>query len=389
MITTFDPVMPKTVPSTYSWDNGIPSPTSSELTDLQVDEEGYLVGYAPFAFVRLSSVSTPEPTDSALTVFRTINFNDYYNCESVLLTSLGFDEAYFCHVYVMPGIYEPAMTTIQYVTSVDTGQQPTIFYQQETIEESQAPVFDLLEQIDRGRIYWNWNKLVCNSPEICDTGVGDLTNNSITWKQASCNEVYSKTWQSVSGNCFESPLVVGPSSASVSKLANKIKIKEISPVAYLSAAQPDSLNRISPLSATLTARFTKCGSFPIEKIVWDLGDGSPQLIQRRWSVNASDPFVYTGVFSSDPNDPRNYDVKHIYTINKNTGFSFYPSITAYASSTSTTDCASTTVGPIKPQTYSLTNNKIKLLQNNVDDQKVFSALLQIGEDITAAKFSNS
>lgn len=54
MIITFDSVSPKTVPSTYSWDNGVPSATSPSLVDLTVDSEGYYIGYAPFVLIRLS-----------------------------------------------------------------------------------------------------------------------------------------------------------------------------------------------------------------------------------------------------------------------------------------------------------------------------------------------
>jgi hypothetical protein len=335
--------------------------------------------------MRLSSVPIFETGDDVYTIFRTINFKDYYNCTYNQLTSIGFDENYYCHVYVMPGTYEASLTHTQYSTAFGV-ELPTIVYQQDVIDEYQAPVLDLISENDRGRISWKWDKLVCNSDEICDTGLGDLTITSITWLSAKCSEYYSKAWKDTKGSCFEAPPVLVPSDSVVINIQNKLKVIELTPTAYLSAIQPDQLNRVSPLSATLTARFTKCGSFPIEKIVWDLGDGSPLLTQRRWAVVSSDPFVYSGALASDPSDPRNYDVKHVYKVTKDSVYTFYPSITAYAYSTGTTDCASTIIGPIQPQTYDKDANKASLLQNNINDQKKFSILLQYDEDIVAAKF---
>lgn len=391
MIVTFDSVLPKTVAPTYSWDDGIPSSTNPSLLNMQVDSEGYYIGYAPFALIRLSSAPVFEPGDeSVYTVYRKINFGDYYNCSQNQLTSLGFDEDYYCHVYVMPGTYEVGMTYTKYTTAADVGEQQTILYQQESFDIEQAPVLDLITENDRGRIYWRWNKLTCDSEEsgnICDTGQGDLTITPITWKESQCSEYYSKTWKDVSGGCFEAPPVLTPSDLITNNLGNKIKVVEITPTAYLSAVQPvDPLTRISPLSATLTARFTRCGSFPIEKITWDLGDGSPILTQRRWAIDNSYPFVFTGAISTDPSDPRNYDVKHVYTVTKNSGYTFYPSITCHAYSTGTTDCASTVIGPIRPQQFDSSLNQVSLLQNNLNDQKSFAVLLQVGDDATTAKF---
>lgn len=386
MIVTFDPVLPKTVPPTYSWDEGIPSSAGANLIDLEVDSEGYYIGYAPFALVRLSSVPVFENGDeSVYTVYRALDFNDYYNC-SPQLTSLGFDQEYFCHVYVMPGTYDVEMSYTIYLTAADSEEQQTVLYQQEALEEDESPIFGLISENDRGRIYWKWDSLLCDAPIICDTGQSELGNTAIPWISAAYGEHYNKTWDQMTGNCFETPPVLTPLETGKKTLPNKLKILEILPIAYLSAAQPDLLDRVSPLSAILTARFTKTGSFPIEKIVWDLGDGSPFLTQRRWAVDSSYPFLYTGALSNDPSDPRNYDVQHVYNVTKNTDFTFYPSITAYAYSTGTADCASTVIGPIQPQHYNHTGTNISLLQNNVDDQKTFTMLYQIEDDVIAAKF---
>ena len=393
MNTTLDLITKKTVPSTYSWDQGSPSFDDPSLVDMQIDSDGYLIGYAPFTFVSLSTVSTLEVGDNIITSFKTVSFNDYYNSNGLVLSAFGFDMKIFCHVYVMPGIYDPSMTTVEYASASDSGRYPKIYFQQESLGDLQeGPVLDYVEGLYRGRIYWNWNKLYCDPPFICDTGLIDQANRAITWEQTKCFQYYGKTWEEVGDTCFEGPPIVTQSTSpdAPTGLPNKIKIKEILPMAYLSASQPlDPLERISPLSSTLTARFTKTGSFPIEKIVWDLGDGSPLLVQRRWANDTKHPFVYTGAFPNDVNDPRNYDVQWLYTVDKSYGFSYYPSITAYASSTGTTDCASTTVGPIWPKSYDPLINKPFLLQNNVNDDKVFSVLFQIEKDVVAAKFDKN
>jgi hypothetical protein len=447
MYITFDTVLPKTVPSTFSWDNGLPN-ESSGLIDLEIDSDGNYIGYAPFVLMRLSSVpliddaevtqsytwkdlsacsggqgvlntwaerkcdqqggkqwkdigSTAsgsgcadiDPKDSQIyTIFRKIDFNDYYNCSQNTLTSIGFDENFYCHVYVMPGTYQPLLTFTSYITAEGTEATETILYQQESLDAEQSPA---LEFISRGDIVWKWERLTCNAiPTSSNEGcivTSNSTNviNTITWSDTKCVSAFNQTWKQSLDRCLEFTPVISPLPLSRRTASKKIKIVEITPTAYLSAIQPsDPTTRISPLSVTLTSRFTKCGSFPIEKITWDLGDGSPILTQRRWSINNSYPFVYTGAISNDANDPRNYDVKHVYTVTKDSDFTFYPSMTAHAYSTDTKDCASTVVGPIKPQEYDMSTHNISLLQTNVSDQKVFTALVQIGDDVAVTKFEN-
>ena len=120
--------------------------------------------------------------------------------------------------------------------------------------------------------------------------------------------------------------------------------------------------RLTPLTVRLSPKHVICGSFPIEKIVWDMGDGSPLITQRRWAPTLEHPFVYStslltetdptnlkvysGSLENDPQDPRNYDVEHTYYRTLQGPHSFYPSMTAYASSTGTYDTAAAVVGPL-------------------------------------------
>lgn len=521
MIVTFDPLLPKTISPNYSWDDGYPS-LEDNVQDVVVDSEGYYVGYAPFVLMRLSSVPVLQDCldSSSYTIFRSVDFEDHYNCQTRQLSTLGFDETQYCHVYVMPGTYEISTAYSAYTAAADPGKDPTIVYEQEPISEYEAPVFDLITGKNRGRIYWTWEKLVCDAEQICDTGRIEPTITSVPWVSAECGNFYEKTWEDAMTSCnltwrdaksplkvycdvtwkttkeeeecstwrdtkatdscdscttwshvkqknfctfnwkntkaenecrswkdlsqerlctrwiqatedyirtqlvsdlvddpcnptcrtwkntkedcscltwretrfgdfdacFEAPPVLTPFKSLVNTSAYKIKVLEIPPDAYITADLPDQQDQISPLATTLTSRFTKCGSFPIEKIVWDLGDGSPLLTQRRWAINNSYPFVYTGALSADPKDPRNYDIEHVYEVTDESSRTFYPSLTAYAYSTGTTDCAATVIGPIKSQQYSLFDNRLTLLQNNINDQKTFAALLQIGNDIAAVKF---
>ena len=133
----------------------------------------------------------------------------------------------------------------------------------------------------------------------------------------------------------------------------------------------------------MSPKLSQTGSFPIEQIDWDLGDGSPILTQKRWDVNRSEDFIFNNNFPFDWEDPRNYDVVHTYSKTNDSDFTFYPSLTVYASSTKSSDCVSGIVGPIKidelPQEDIYSNTyidiekkskvfqKIKLMQNELTE----------------------
>lgn len=212
------------------------------------------------------------------------------------------------------------------------------------------------------QITWKWNNIT--NPTSSQFASG------IIWDYLKETEPEATTWDYVEE--FQAGTFVptlSTTAVSVTKEAI-IRVLEILPQAYLIAGSPSKVeapisNRISPLTVRLSPKHTISGSFPIEKIVWDLGDGSPLLIQRRWSINLDAPFVYTGAISEDYQDPRNYDVIHTYIKTPDTGFSFYPSITAYASNTHSSDCAATMVGPlVLDQT---TGSNFKLMQTDLTE----------------------
>ena len=122
-------------------------------------------------------------------------------------------------------------------------------------------------------------------------------------------------------------------------------VQEILPKANLySVTQPTT--GYAPFLVRLTARTTIPGSFPVDKILWDFGDGSERLLVSRYYNEPNSNLIFTNVLSSDSQDPRNYDVLHTYTRECDTYPVFYPSITAYSSSTNSVDTCSLTIGPV-------------------------------------------
>ena len=218
-------------------------------------------------------------------------------------------------------------------------------------------------EISTNNTIWRWDNIKCN------TGNNPLVD-PITWDEVRCSVPGGKTWGQVSLNCDE----LAPTlSAGVREIVKEavIRVLENPPKVYLHAIDlPDLQELRSPLTVRLTPRYIKCGSFPIEKIVWDLGDGSPLLIQRRWANLVNEPFTYNGVFNLDYEDPRNYDIIHTYTKTLESIHTFYPSITAYASSTGTIDCAAIVVGPLQVNKTEVVAPEITLLQNELTDHGV-------------------
>lgn len=406
MNSTFDIFSIKTVPATYSWDKGTPVVTYTKfITDLSAcktpssNDIGHeYVGYAPFMQVSLSS-SPGSISKSFLALRRTADYGDYYNSDSNLVTFPTLSNELFCHVYVMPGLYSIRFERTEYIeaAAIDTlspyGSATNVTYIQKIGKEENIP------------LSWQWYNFMCNSANphnmsttwlsagfqqpsqltwtetsgpcinlgqteqilwkwdyiTCVSDANEVTN-AITWDETKSSVFGNTTWEHVSGNCSNSSAPVLSSSTQTAFKEAFIRVLEIPPTAYLKVLETGELT--SPAIVTLSPRETICGSFPIEKIVWDLGDGSPLLVQQRWSNTLQEPFVFSGALSEDYQDPRNYDVKYTYTRTSG-NFSFYPSITAYASSTNTSDCAATILGPIK--LANTTGSNFKLLQNELTE----------------------
>jgi hypothetical protein len=204
---------------------------------------------------------------------------------------------------------------------------------------------------------WIWNNITCNLS-------ANPFGTSLTWDQSRCSEPEGATWDTIKSACSTFTTTLSSKTETIEHIAT-LRVIEIPPTAYLEVTDI-SPNKLSPLTVRLSPRFIRAGSFPIEKIVWDLGDGTPLLTQKRWSPATEAPFVFSNIYNLDWQDPRNYDIVHTYNKTFSSGFSFYPSLTAYASSTSSSDCAAAIVGPLKLQDAKAL--EFTLLQNELTNE---------------------
>lgn len=394
---TFDFLSIKTVLSSYSWDidkNPSPSSLITNASLLTASNTNFF-GYAPFVYVSLSS-SVGSVASEDVAFQRYVNFGDYYNTETNVLFSPTLSNVAFCHNYIMPGVYSIEMEIIKYTLVQKSSAQAIVYYQ-----TSEPP--------ERFPLSWQWYNLTF------PTSASSAYNTPLTWKQTKFQEQQQLFWFQTYGPCYNidqpnsqtswtwnnvtSAIETNPYAISqtwnqttgltctkwnditgcfvfssqntlsaIPKIFTKTKylsVIEIPPKCYLSTVDPLPVENTSPYTVQLTPRFIKSGSFPIEKIVWDLGDGSPLLTQRRFALNTNSPFVYNYQFEVDEHDPRNYDVIHTYYKTSRSQYSFYPSITAYASSTGTQDCAAIHIGPISLSETETEN--INLIQCELTD----------------------
>lgn len=253
-----------------------------------------------------------------------------------------------------------------------TNWKQTEFQAENQLFWSETTPCVILQQLQDVNVNWRWENLECNS-----TIIEPYSPTTKTWDELVCAQTTGRSWTNLALRCSErSTQVQIISSITTTETEKKafVKVLENPPKAILSFTnQPSSFeNRISPLTIRLTPRFTKCGSFPIERIVWDLGDGSPLLEQKRWNINVNVPFVYNRTYISDPFDPRNYDVIHTYKKTSRSEYAFYPSLTAFASSTGTSDSVSNIVGPLKLP--DIIGEEINLIQAEmVSDKNLYLA----------------
>jgi len=461
----------KTVPSDYSWDQGIPN--SSTLVNC-VSSNGQLIGYAPFTAAQIKSI-IGQPNIFAIAFNRKADFGDYYNSETNVQTTPNSGTHIFCHNYIMPGEYTLTIEQTQYITLnnedrfdclqkycldwnwtnrecivdssynttwantissqtfekkwayepcednklgtyglyIEKGQstenrlpfswqwynffnedsdERNVFYssfepRQERLLNTNLPrtwddaVFQGDQQVTWDEALgpcletrtddssWRWNKVRCDSNEVL--------NQKVPWKKTKKGEIIPRLWKQVRGaGCLEKiPLLSANTLANTKELF--IKILEIPPIAYLHVEQQSPTNT-SPYTVKLSPKYVQSGSFPIEKIVWNFGDGSPLLEQSRYDLNKNDPFVYSDQFGFDVDDPRNYDVVHTYYRTETSSSCFYPSITAYASSTNTSDCGAVIVGPLEFEVNDVKD--FHLLQNKLNE-KGTAYLGQLNQDI--------
>jgi hypothetical protein len=363
MITNFEVLSAYTVPETYSWDLG--APFRSVLTNEKAySTTVYVSGYAPGVHVIIANTSQPDFSYDLLGYYW--DFGDYYNLDSNTFTLSC--PSLVDHYYIMPGIYNIILT-------------------QKAVKTSGS--LTLGENLCRGKfnIRWNWTILECGSTEqkkwdetTCVRLSGnwtpkwwddegkcfqrhckywswyDLANqparaNPIRWRDTATDEDFEKKWQfenndidCTNRNDFEYQETINSFNFTEIKFG-VVEVKELPPKAGLKLLFKETFG-ISPYTVILSPFGSKPGSFPIDRIDWDLGDGSPIKTVTRFTAPTDPKFIFTNKFSNDIRDVRNYDLEHTYYRTKDSYSVFYPSITCYSANTNTPDSCSTTVGPI-------------------------------------------
>jgi len=389
MITGFSILSATTVPSNYSWDNGSPYSSSSPLvTSVASTLYNFVTGYAPFVKVTFKNDSYDEPGFDY--VQYTWSFGDYYNTayNNVTLSCTSNVE----HTFIMPGTY---------IVTLNHYQTKTV----SIVTDFGQPELSCLGKYD---IQWYWDNL--SATNVCrtwfetectgqyakrwDDEVGCLGKychfwswtqtetqgaNPVTWEQSRTGGEFEKRWW------FEPPTTVCKSGEDATFTDVRYVNEQMAPlnvIVYVHETLPEAsmycvtqpITGHSPFTAQITSRTTKCGSFPIDRIDWDPGDGSSILTVTRYSPPDSTYFTFTSAFSADALDPRNFDLVYTYKRKLNTYPVFYPSLTAYSSSTGSISKCSTIVGPvslssISSQTHLLkvrseTSNKLYAFQTN-------------------------
>jgi len=193
------------------------------------------------------------------------------------------------------------------------------------------------------------------------------TPNFLTWKDVSSLGNSTATWGNskiIDASCNTKTSNYYAVSYTQSSLIDAIEVLEILPIAKLHTIINPAIG-ISPLTMQICPSASLCGSFPYERIVWDYGDGSDIDIVTRYTTPNSN-FIYTGAYSNDINDPRNYNAIHTYTKIVSSTPTFYPSITAYSMNTNQYSIANTVVGPISYGSINTYPLHIMKVRNSID-----------------------
>ena len=376
MTTNFTLSTAFTVANNYSWDQGIPL-TGTNITVIPVDiTTTSLTGYAPGIRVIFKNNSI---TDSGYSNIQFIwDFGDYYNTATNLLTLSC--PATVEHTYLMPGEYTVTLYHIQSRIRQDFDFSGNNTYCKGKYDirwfwDNMLQLSATWDQTKCDGLYAKWwdNEVDCFAKYCKFWNWYDLQSlnlsgkNPVTWEQTyETGGLYPKKWAFEANDtiCKANQDVTFvntvESLAQVYTTTAVVKVLEIPPVVNLYClTQP--ITGITPFTVQLTPRGTVPGSFAIDKIVWDLGDGTSTKTVWRHNTPDVNYFTYTGIFSADPQDPRNYDLTYTYKRNFNNYPVFYPSITAFCGNTNTSDACSITLGPIA---LSSASGQIHLLKSH-------------------------
>jgi hypothetical protein len=408
MNTDFTIVSGETVLSDYSWDKGIPFTSGIQSTTI-IPTVQYIFGYAPGLKVRFANVSNFNNNFKNLTY--TWNFGDYYHDTTNIISLTSLDSV--DHIFVMPGKYTIQLQVEETLLDPNSSLTPEDFKclgkfnvrwfwndltsdKQNNITWNQTRC--LLQDntvIDEDRRpKWWFAESQCIEKYCKDWSWYSLSNESdiqpIKWRETKTDAEFEKKWQLEENNIeCASILAVAPFKETVRK-SLIVEVKEIPPTAGITCLTRPLTGK-SPFTVELSPKGCKSGSFPIDRIDWNFGDGSPIVTITRYSQNNFENVIkkIPLALSADPDDVRNYNVTHTYVTDRNTYPIFYPSLTCYSANTNTFDSCCTIIGPILAD-YQPSNAQI-LKTRNTDKGNIY--VLSLNENVgfftTSTKLTSS
>lgn len=380
MTTDFYILSGTTVPKDYSWDIGLPMETTPTTVIADSTTE-YISGYAP----GLKVVFKPNIADLIYAAFANVsatyiwNFGDYYNSVNNIAT-LPCQEI-IEHTYILPGKYNVSLTNIQ-----SKENQPLEDEDDLCLSKYKIGWYWQNLESDSSR-KTTWNETMCVPPatavnkrskwwseeDTCFQKFCKVWNwkdlslkgkNPVYWFQTYRHGDYYKRWDYEVNDYIcdlgEIPKATIDTTEQTALKTFMVEVKEIMPVAAI-YNETLPLTGYSPFTYRLSPKHTKTGSFPIDRIDWDPGDGSSVKTITRYSTPDSKYFIYNNEYFGDLQDPRNYDFVYTLYRNSNNYPVFYPSLTCYSACTNSYNSCSIVVGPIllEPQIQNINLLKAK------------------------------
>jgi hypothetical protein len=385
----------------YTWDKGTPlvgsntdtpTYTSESLSGNNIIQHENIIGSAPGLTVTFVNTSTKDINGDY--VEYTWNFGDYYNDSTnvAVLTCTGTVQ----HTYIVPGNYDVTLTqkivvrppvaasTLCVSTydrswnwdSLTKSTNNGVTWDNTSITKPYVPPVSKTGALAYGPKAW-YNDILCFQ-KYCRAwswfALSKKSSTPVYWKDTRRGASLQKKWiYEPNTTVCNVPTTRRVSVSSVyistaTKYSDSYSLIQVlpgtKPVAGMSC-MTRPLTGITPYTVRLSPSATVCGAFPLDRIEWSFGDGTPNKIVNRFTKFDSDnTIIFTNTFSADPLDVRNYDILHTYTRDINTYPVFYPSLTCYSATTNYYDSCSVTVGPILVPQKPVNAHLVKLRNTN-------------------------
>ncbi len=342
----------------YTWDLEL----SSNIT-LFDTKNYYVSGTAPFTRVTFSTVGSSDAVIpegyTEIDKYVEWDFGDVFNIKNNKLLTQYNDIKGVCHTYISPGVYNAKCTLFQvYKKITDIPNTRWLDYKQTGVNQLQW----LSASANSTSQYSRWLPATACFTGCSAWSIRNLSSDTYIWENLSFYGNIPTNWSKYYA-CNTDSVVV--SATPVLRKDISVTIDEIKPQAYINTQIDSGVNQIT---ATFSPSGCSVGSFPIEEIVWNFDDGNTTTVNRHDELSSKDYLYFNNVNPNDPKDPRNYNIKHVYSTN-NIGEVYYPYLTVYSSNTYSSDSACDSIGPLK---YT-SSDGIDLLNIRVDNNKILFA----------------